>query len=246
MNSEKQNTPSPDTHGAKRQKTGAELREDRQKAALKANMARRKMQAKARMGQNTDTEYWSLVYLLGEDKNFIGTDSQVNAVLKGSDGGASTTAGVFNEKHKYIALSGSFEASNWVKGILFLHELRHAHAYYDGQYKDAGQHAHWIEETEVWLYEFGLFEFAKPQLWQNLVAVTKNSLTLTKDMVSFPPATTEMKDAIAALDAGPTSIDSFISTVSKAQALYEAVKETENEGRAKNELAAYLKNCAQR
>jgi len=56
MNSEKQNTSSPDTHGAKRQKTGAELREDRQKAALKANMARRKMQAKARMGQNTDTD----------------------------------------------------------------------------------------------------------------------------------------------------------------------------------------------
>jgi hypothetical protein len=56
MKSEKQNTSSPDTHGAKRQKTGAELREDRQKAALKANMARRKMQAKARMGQNIDTE----------------------------------------------------------------------------------------------------------------------------------------------------------------------------------------------
>ncbi len=56
MNNEKQNTSSADTHGAKRQKTGAELREDRQKAALKANMARRKMQAKARMGQNTDTD----------------------------------------------------------------------------------------------------------------------------------------------------------------------------------------------
>jgi len=56
MNSEKQNTTSPGNHGAKRQKTGAELREDRQKAALKANMARRKMQAKARMGQDADTQ----------------------------------------------------------------------------------------------------------------------------------------------------------------------------------------------
>ncbi len=56
MNTEKQNTSSSETHGAKRQKTGAELREDRQKAALKANMARRKMQAKARMGQDADTQ----------------------------------------------------------------------------------------------------------------------------------------------------------------------------------------------
>ena len=40
--------------GAARQKTGAELREERQKAALKANMARRKAQAKARTGLNNE------------------------------------------------------------------------------------------------------------------------------------------------------------------------------------------------
>ncbi len=40
--------------GAQRQKTGAELREERSKAALKANMARRKAQAKARTGQNNE------------------------------------------------------------------------------------------------------------------------------------------------------------------------------------------------
>ncbi|WP_269430781.1 hypothetical protein [Pseudorhodobacter wandonensis] len=38
----------------RRQKTGAELREERQKQALKANMARRKAQAKARTGQVND------------------------------------------------------------------------------------------------------------------------------------------------------------------------------------------------
>ncbi len=37
-----------------RQKTAAELREARLKAALKANMAKRKSQAKARNGQNTE------------------------------------------------------------------------------------------------------------------------------------------------------------------------------------------------
>ncbi|WP_199743720.1 hypothetical protein [Pseudorhodobacter sp. E13] len=40
--------------GAQRQKTGAELREERLKAALKANMARRKAQAKARTGPNNE------------------------------------------------------------------------------------------------------------------------------------------------------------------------------------------------
>lgn len=55
MNNEKHITPSIGITGAKRQKTGAELRGDRQKAALKANMARRKSQAKARMGQDTNT-----------------------------------------------------------------------------------------------------------------------------------------------------------------------------------------------
>ncbi|MGO4908630.1 hypothetical protein ACEN2J_09890 [Pseudorhodobacter sp. W20_MBD10_FR17] len=54
MNTEKQSNPSPENTGAKRQKTGAELREERQKQALKANMARRKAQAKARMGQSND------------------------------------------------------------------------------------------------------------------------------------------------------------------------------------------------
>jgi hypothetical protein len=54
MNSENQNTPALKNTGAKRQKTGAELREDRLKAALKANMARRKAQAKARMGQDNE------------------------------------------------------------------------------------------------------------------------------------------------------------------------------------------------
>lgn len=42
------------TPAAKRQKTGAELRAERQKAALKANMAKRKSQAKARDGQNIE------------------------------------------------------------------------------------------------------------------------------------------------------------------------------------------------
>lgn len=54
MNREKQNSSTAKNTGAKRQKTGAELREDRLKAALKANMARRKTQAKARMGQDTE------------------------------------------------------------------------------------------------------------------------------------------------------------------------------------------------
>lgn len=54
MNTEKQNSSNPENAGAKRQKTGAELREERQKQALKANMARRKAQAKARMGQGND------------------------------------------------------------------------------------------------------------------------------------------------------------------------------------------------
>lgn len=54
MNSEKQDTLAPKNSGATRQKTGAELREDRLKAALKANMARRKTQAKARMGQDNE------------------------------------------------------------------------------------------------------------------------------------------------------------------------------------------------
>ncbi len=54
MNIEKQSSRSPENTGVKRQKTGAELREERQKQALKANMARRKAQAKARMGQDND------------------------------------------------------------------------------------------------------------------------------------------------------------------------------------------------
>jgi hypothetical protein len=54
MNSDKQSNPSPQNTAAKRQKTGAELREERQKQALKANMARRKAQAKARTGQDND------------------------------------------------------------------------------------------------------------------------------------------------------------------------------------------------
>lgn len=54
MKSEKQSSRSPESTGAKRQKTGAELREERQKQALKANMARRKAQAKARLGQDND------------------------------------------------------------------------------------------------------------------------------------------------------------------------------------------------
>ncbi|WP_323007572.1 hypothetical protein [Pseudorhodobacter sp.] len=54
MNSDKTSPPPARTTGAKRQKTGAELREERQKAALKANMARRKAQAKARLGQHND------------------------------------------------------------------------------------------------------------------------------------------------------------------------------------------------
>jgi hypothetical protein len=57
MNIEKQSNRSSENTGVKRQKTGAELREERQKQALKANMARRKAQAKARMGQdNNKTE----------------------------------------------------------------------------------------------------------------------------------------------------------------------------------------------
>ncbi|RUS60690.1 hypothetical protein EGN72_07215 [Pseudorhodobacter sp. E13] len=49
------NTPSMARNkGAQRQKTGAELREERLKAALKANMARRKAQAKARTGPNNE------------------------------------------------------------------------------------------------------------------------------------------------------------------------------------------------
>jgi hypothetical protein len=54
MNTEKQSSQSHENTGAKRQKTGAELREERQKQALKANMARRKAQAKARSGQDND------------------------------------------------------------------------------------------------------------------------------------------------------------------------------------------------
>lgn len=54
MNTEKDHNPNPENAGAKRQKTGAELRQERQKAALKANMARRKAQAKARTGQDIE------------------------------------------------------------------------------------------------------------------------------------------------------------------------------------------------
>jgi hypothetical protein len=54
MNNENNDTPASNNSGAKRQKTGAELRQDRQKAALKANMARRKTQAKARMGLDNE------------------------------------------------------------------------------------------------------------------------------------------------------------------------------------------------
>jgi hypothetical protein len=54
MNNENQGTSNPENTGAKRQKTGAELRQERQKAALKANMARRKAQAKARTGQSNE------------------------------------------------------------------------------------------------------------------------------------------------------------------------------------------------
>ena len=54
MNIEKQSSRSPENNAVKRQKTGAGLREERQKQALKANMARRKAQAKARMGQDND------------------------------------------------------------------------------------------------------------------------------------------------------------------------------------------------
>jgi hypothetical protein len=54
MNSDKQSNPSPKNTAMRRQKTGAELREERQKQALKANMARRKAQAKARTGQVND------------------------------------------------------------------------------------------------------------------------------------------------------------------------------------------------
>jgi hypothetical protein len=48
------NAQNPDKTPLKRQKTGAELRAERQKAALKANMAKRKLQARARIGQATD------------------------------------------------------------------------------------------------------------------------------------------------------------------------------------------------
>ena len=54
MNDENQSQSPTPILGAKRQKTGAQVREDRLKAALKANMARRKAQAKARMGQDKE------------------------------------------------------------------------------------------------------------------------------------------------------------------------------------------------
>ncbi|MDN5787504.1 hypothetical protein [Pseudorhodobacter sp.] len=54
MKDQHQNNNSATNTRTERQKTGAEIREARLKLALKANMARRKAQAKARRGQNSE------------------------------------------------------------------------------------------------------------------------------------------------------------------------------------------------
>lgn len=52
MNSDRHDKKPLKNDSSARQKTAAEVREERLKAALKANMGRRKAQAKARTGQN--------------------------------------------------------------------------------------------------------------------------------------------------------------------------------------------------
>ena len=54
MNDEPERQKPLKTPAGPRQKTSGELRAERQKAALKANMAKRKVQAKARDGQNIE------------------------------------------------------------------------------------------------------------------------------------------------------------------------------------------------
>ena len=54
MNKETEHQTVPQNPGKKRQAGGVLTREDRLKSALKANMARRKAQAKARTGQNKE------------------------------------------------------------------------------------------------------------------------------------------------------------------------------------------------
>ncbi|MFT7060572.1 MAG: hypothetical protein ACJASV_003095 [Pseudorhodobacter sp.] len=54
MNSDAHQPMRPENPGPKRQKGGEKTRDDRLKAALKANMARRKAQAKARSGDEQE------------------------------------------------------------------------------------------------------------------------------------------------------------------------------------------------
>ncbi|SEO10638.1 hypothetical protein SAMN05216227_104724 [Pseudorhodobacter antarcticus] len=54
MDDERTRPKDPELPRPPRQKTSGELRMERQKAALKANMAKRKSQAKARNGQNLE------------------------------------------------------------------------------------------------------------------------------------------------------------------------------------------------
>ncbi len=185
-------------------------------------------------GDGPKQDFFQLVYLMPEDIDYLGGDPEIAGILASDP--KHGQAAQFKESVRAIFLSDQFQAEPWLRGILFLHELRHAHAFKAGQYRELGENGFWIEEAEVWLYEFELMETVKASDWRKALTLYLDNTKVTEQKVELSG-----RQDIDFLNAGADNAFALVHTVLAAQALYECIKRQEGELSALDELAGFLR-----
>ncbi len=164
--------------------------------------------------------------------------------------GKRDVAAVFRERPlPTMLMIEAFEVEDWIKGILFLHELRHATIYDKGLYKDAGEEKHWLEEADVWMYEFELIEGLKGQAWRDAVDYIKGHKDTFVDEKTLrmrgksDEAFFEILSRNDLVGVGEQTHRSktLLGTIASMQALYEHASDMDGRERARWDLRGALK-----